>query len=751
LLTDDGKGERMLGFAAAARGVLDDLRSRVGVGSWVVGRQDGADYIVVAATTDADVEVGTTVRWADTLTAQTVDGGAPPAVADVRQVPAYARALDHLGGEVGAYLCVPVVDPVGRALGVLTGWDERPGPQLPAARELAERYGRLLGTLLSHELRILAETRRAERAEAVADVDPTTGVWSGWAWRAAVAGEDRRVRDHEGPVSVLLVGVGGPAAGSSTGAQRCVDSRGTSPAGDRLLRLAAGTLRSRLRHGDLLARVDVDEFGVLLPDTTLPAARALADDLRRALAEAGAPASVGVAARRSGQTVAAAVRAARAELQEELRRVRSREQERERRALAAAAADRVAAAGPESAAARSAADRIDSLLAVARERLGMDVAFLSRFEGSDWVVKHAAAGGPRASSSEIRPGLRVARSETYCERMVGGELERVVRDAPRHPVVGPLAPTAELDIETWMGVPVYQRDGQVYGTLCALSHPGSPQDETKRQHDLSLLEVLAVVVTDLAEAEEAGRGPAREVLARLDAVRDAGGPRVVFQPVVELATGEIAGYEALSRFPPGTPSPDRWFADAQAAGVGTDLELSAVTNALRRLDDIDGRLGLNISPDLLCSPRFARALKGLPLDRLVVELTEHQMVEDYERVLDVLRPMRAAGLQLAIDDVGAGFSSLLHVLRMEPDILKLDVGIVRTLDADARRRTLAQSLGRFAAENGAVVVAEGIETEAELTCLRDIGITHGQGYLLGRPAALTPRGWPPRVSTRRGA
>jgi EAL domain-containing protein (putative c-di-GMP-specific phosphodiesterase class I) len=126
-------------------------------------------------------------------------------------------------------------------------------------------------------------------------------------------------------------------------------------------------------------------------------------------------------------------------------------------------------------------------------------------------------------------------------------------------------------------------------------------------------------------------------------------------------------------------------------------------------------------------------------------------VEDYERLLSALRPLREAGLWVAVDDVGAGFSSLLHVLRMEPDILKLDVGIVRQLDADARRRTLAQSLGRFAAEHGALVVAEGIETEAELACLRDIGITHGQGYLLGRPAVLQPRPWARTVSTRRGA
>ena len=237
---------------------------------------------------------------------------------------------------------------------------------------------------------------------------------------------------------------------------------------------------------------------------------------------------------------------------------------------------------------------MDALLAVARERLGMDVAFLSRFEGSDWVVENAASG----PSGEVWPGRRVPLTQTYCDRMVRGDLERMVRDASRHPVVGRLAVTADMDIDTWMGVPVYRRDGALYGTLCAISHPGGDPD---RQLDLSLLEVLAVVVTDLVEAHDRQGEPEQELLARLDAVHRAGGPTVVFQPVVTLADGRTVGHEALSRFPAGTPSPDRWFADATAAGVGAELELAAVRNALSQLDAVSGRMGVNVSPDVLCS------------------------------------------------------------------------------------------------------------------------------------------------------
>jgi EAL domain-containing protein (putative c-di-GMP-specific phosphodiesterase class I) len=591
------------GFAATAGEVLDDLRARVGVGTWAVGRRNGADYVVLATTAGAPLEVGTSVPWHQTLAARVLDGAAPSTAGDVRQVPTLTGTLDRLGCRVGAYLSVPVVDPEGRPIAVLEGWDSRTGPELPAARPLAIRYGRLLGTLLSQEQRILAETRRAERAEAVA------------------------------------------GAALDDGRRRVVRSRADAAA----------------------------------PTTA---------------ASSPVPASVGPAA--------------------------------------PPATD---------------ADRIDALLAVARERLGMDQTFLARFEGPDWVVRSAAGG----RGTPMSRGMRVPIGETYCNRMVSGTLERVVPDARRHPVVGALAVTRDMDIESWMGVPVYHRDGRLYGTLCALSHPPAPGEEARRELDLSLLEVLAVVLADLVEEQDRAGGPAREVLARLDAVRDAGGPTVVFQPVVALGDGQVVGYEALSRFPPGTPSPERWFADAQSAGLGAELELSAVTNALRRLDDVRGRLGVNVSPEVVCSGRFARVLEGLPLDRLVVELTEHQVVEDYERLLSALRPLREAGLWVAVDDVGAGFSSLLHVLRMEPDVLKLDVGIVRQVDADPRRRTLAQSLGRFAEEHGVLVVAEGIETEAELTSLREIGITHGQGYLLGRPAELHPRPCAHRVSTRRGA
>lgn len=220
-----------------------------------------------------------------------------------------------------------------------------------------------------------------------------------------------------------------------------------------------------------------------------------------------------------------------------------------------------------------------------------------------------------------------------------------------------------------------------------------------------------------------------------------GGPRTVFQPLVELATETIAGYEALSRFD-GRPiqGPDRWFADALDVGLAVDLESQAARTALgqvARLRD-DQFMTVNVSPALVMADLRVQLGDDVPWDRVIIELTEHVPIEDYPAVVARLAPLRAAGARLAIDDTGAGFASLRHILRLAPDILKLDISICRGVDRDPSRRALAAALAIFANEIGAQIVAEGIETPQELSALLDIGAHYGQGYLLGRPADLHP-------------
>ena len=117
----------------------------------------------------------------------------------------------------------------------------------------------------------------------------------------------------------------------------------------------------------------------------------------------------------------------------------------------------------------------------------------------------------------------------------------------------------------------------------------------------------------------------------------------------------------------------------------------------------------------------------------MIEITEHAPVADYDALAQAIRPLRAHGVRLAVDDAGAGFASLRHILRLSPDVIKLDRALTAEIDSDAPREALAAALILFASRIGSTVVAEGIEREEELRTLRNLGVLYGQGYYLARP------------------
>ena len=230
-----------------------------------------------------------------------------------------------------------------------------------------------------------------------------------------------------------------------------------------------------------------------------------------------------------------------------------------------------------------------------------------------------------------------------------------------------------------------------------------------------------------------------QVIDRVREAIDGSVLRMAFQPIACLHTGRVAGYEALARFDaePVRP-PNLWFDEAATVGLRTELEVAAARAALRQLDRLpaDAYLSINLSPDAASSAELEPLLAAAPLDRLVIEVTEEAPVEDYDALAEGLAGLRGQGLRLAVDDAGAGFASLRHILRLSPDLIKLDVTLTRGVDYDPPRRALASALISFAAETGATIVAEGIESAAELAALRALGVGYGQGYHLGRPAPL---------------
>jgi EAL domain-containing protein (putative c-di-GMP-specific phosphodiesterase class I)/CheY-like chemotaxis protein len=216
---------------------------------------------------------------------------------------------------------------------------------------------------------------------------------------------------------------------------------------------------------------------------------------------------------------------------------------------------------------------------------------------------------------------------------------------------------------------------------------------------------------------------------------------IVFQPVVDLATGSVVGVEALARFAqePVRP-PNEWFAEAKELGFATRLELLSVERALTVVGQLptDWFVSVNVSPDTATRDELADLLGDVSGDRIVLELTEHDEVSDYEWLRPALDRYRQRGVRIAVDDAGAGYAGLQHILSLTPDILKLDLQLVRGIDTDIARRALARCLVDFAGELGGVVLAEGVSSATELDALRAVGVRLGQGYYLGRPAPDLP-------------
>lgn len=214
---------------------------------------------------------------------------------------------------------------------------------------------------------------------------------------------------------------------------------------------------------------------------------------------------------------------------------------------------------------------------------------------------------------------------------------------------------------------------------------------------------------------------------------------IAFQPVRSLDNSVIVGFEALARFTDERPrTPDRWFNDAQEAELSFDLEIAVARKAMQSLPLLPrgAYLAINVSPETAASSEIERLCTRHAGDRIVLEITEHSSVDDYVVLAERARALREMGVHLAIDDAGAGFASLRHVLRLEPDLIKLDKSITHNIDKRLRHQSLAAALLTFARGTSASIVAEGIETEAELATLKALGVPYGQGFYLGRPGKL---------------
>jgi diguanylate cyclase (GGDEF)-like protein/PAS domain S-box-containing protein len=377
---------------------------------------------------------------------------------------------------------------------------------------------------------------------------------------------------------------------------------------------------------------------------------------------------------------------------------------------------------------------VQTLLGLLRRRLGLDAAWVASFS-SGMQILEVVDGDTRAMG--LSPGDRSSLAGSYSVRIIDGRLPAVIPDTSADRTASVLPRTRELGVGAFVGVPFLGPDGSsIVGMVCAVSQHAKPH---LADVDLRVINKMAELIGALMESPA---GPTkiladqREAIRRVVAERDF---EVVFQAVHNVSTGKVVGVEALTRFQCEPFRPDLVFGEAALLGLGIELETAVIARVLSLMPQLpnDGFVAVNISPSTVLSTPWAELLAGVDPSRLVLEITEHDAVESYDALDEVLAACRARGMRVAVDDVGAGFSSFSHVLEIAPEFIKIDQSITRNIDADDARRRLAQSIAEFAAQIGATVIAEGVESQGELDAVSAAGIPWAQGFYLSRPRSHT--------------
>lgn len=367
-----------------------------------------------------------------------------------------------------------------------------------------------------------------------------------------------------------------------------------------------------------------------------------------------------------------------------------------------------------------------------RRHLNLQVAYVSEFVGDMAIYREVDAPG---LEHLIKPGDERSLDDVYCRHILAGRLPQLIPDTSQFPLAAEMPITAAIPIGAHVSVPLVMPDGETYGMFCCL---GPEADESLNQRDLAMMKSFAELTAFEIGRERQAAHDLDQKRARIRDVIDAERFAIAFQPIWSIAADRPVGFEALSRFAPEpVRPPDIWFAEAAAAGLGSELELAAIHRALNESHALPANtyIALNASPATIVAGDLSAIIALARGRQIVLEITEHAHIEDYDSFAKALEPLRAQGVRLAIDDAGAGYSSLRHILQLTPDLIKLDRALIADVGIDPSRRAMVAALLAFARETAADIVAEGVETASELEMLRTLGIDLVQGYWLGRPAS----------------
>ncbi|MFP5368912.1 MAG: EAL domain-containing protein, partial [Actinomycetes bacterium] len=276
-------------------------------------------------------------------------------------------------------------------------------------------------------------------------------------------------------------------------------------------------------------------------------------------------------------------------------------------------------------------------------------------------------------------------------------------------------------------------------------NPGDASDGVLRQPPLEIIDTIPACEHQPSRPRPLHVSVSRSVKKRIKAVLAGKLLLTAFQPISELPIGNVIGVEALTRFVTSDgASADVWFREAAAVGLETELEIAALHCALTAAKELPGHLfvAFNLTPTTCCDPRISQMLLQSHLipGRIVIELTGSLEASEHLPLTDVLTPLRQRGVRLAVSAPGAGSVSLGRTTQLRPDIIQLQRPLIKGIQDSPEQLTHAEGVIDLAHQTGATVWAEGIETPAEFTAVKALGVKTGQGYLLGRPS-VRPIGW----------
>jgi EAL domain-containing protein (putative c-di-GMP-specific phosphodiesterase class I) len=368
--------------------------------------------------------------------------------------------------------------------------------------------------------------------------------------------------------------------------------------------------------------------------------------------------------------------------------------------------------------------QLSRIMELALHHLDMDFVFAAEFVG-DRLICRALGGDGDSFGITIGDGVPLATA--YSPRMVRGEVPNAVPDARAEGLLSGTAGTANVGIGAYIGVPLFWSEKTVFGSFCCLSRHAHELGE----RDVRFMQMLADVVVVELKTRQAH---ARESERIAELVRSAA-VEIALQPIFDVHDGRCLGMEALARFPAAYGSVEDVFDSATSVGLGLPLERLALISAVAKLPLLlpEQYLSVNLTPQVALQLAETAEQRPELLRRLVLEITEREAIGSYADIRRALQPSRDLGLRLAIDDAGAGYASLKHVVELEPDFIKIDRSLVHGASSDRARRSVISAFVLLAVDLNASVVAEGVEEPSDFETIKDLGIDAAQGYLLARP------------------